>query len=123
MKIKKIKGQVSTETVITDNLSKEEVFRETTRKELDAMDGNAFPVGLVGYALPVKLSGGFQSVGLEVRVDLPWRFPDGDRDRLKASVREAIDFAEEVVDEAVAERMDRVEEILQSLIDKGKKYR
>jgi hypothetical protein len=58
-----------------------------------------------------------------VRVDLPWRFPDGDRDRLKASVREAIDFAEEVVDEAVAERMDRVEEILQSLIDKGKKYR
>lgn len=68
-------------------------------------------VGFVRSGAGVSISENFKSVRVDITVEVPWTMRPG----VSADVKKGIAFANKLVDQAIAKRMEEIPEILEEL--------
>lgn len=115
------KGSVRAQTVIKDNVTKEEKTSDVTEpvelaghvESIDVGVTSGKPVAVVRTGASVKLSINYQTVGVDVGVEIPWSVSPGPG--MKADLEAAFKFAESVVDKKIEDRVEEARALLKQL--------
>jgi hypothetical protein len=105
------KGNFTIKSTAKDNLSGAEDTREETGQfDLPKREGDG--VAVVKAMTNAKLSLNYQSIGVEVGIEVPWPVK---AKSLKSDLEDGLDFVENVVDERIQERVEEVKKLLNKL--------
>jgi hypothetical protein len=110
----KKKGTMTTKTSVTDNASKKEVLHEEKTEKMKEFKATGDRVVTVKVSDSIKLSHRFQSVGVEVGVELPF---DAGSDPVVAA-KKGFAIAEELVDGRLQEKVKDLQAFLDQLTSK-----
>jgi len=112
-------AKVRSELSVTDNGRKEEVYRDARTRELQTPNEvDVRRVAVVKVSNDIKLSMGYQSVGASVGIELPWPVEPTSDAKLKGELREAFDFAYQLIDDELASRAAEIDPLLKKLATK-----
>lgn len=113
MKLRKT-GHVKSELTHTDKNTGKTTFHGEKVHQISHSDGGGLPLAMVKVSNGVTLSLGFQSVRMDVGVEMPWpvqQVPD--------DLRAGFDKAYEFIDNEIAERAQELDSLVRDL---AKKY-
>ena len=109
---------VRSEMVVIDKESKREQHRDARARERRIKESDPLehqgPLAVVKVANGVTLSMGFQSVRVDVGVDLPWPVPK-EIDSMKEALSNGFDFAYQLIDDELSARAKEMEGLLRQI--------
>ena len=107
-------AKVRSELAVRDERTKEETHRDARTREVKTKK-TADRFAVIKVSNSVKLAMGYQSVGCDVGIELPWPVSTSLRgDELKAG----FDFAYQLIDDELAERAAEIDPLLNKLARK-----